>query len=275
MSVERCEHFHGAKAIYPYLMSMKSLFTNERRIRLIGIPLLSVMFMFLYQDRPFNSLPVVIEEFFIAFAFTFVSWEGNRAIVMNMRRWYPHNEQTARRLMLQIPIAVAFTLSSSLSIYYLFELFGVVICDSVNEKIRGSFVNLMPTSFVLSIYEGAYFFDEWVKNLQRSESLEKENLRSQFEALKNQLDPHFLFNSMNTLAALIDEHNAPAQKYLEQLSDVYRYVLVSQQKETVPLHEELAFVASYVYLNKTRFRDNLIVENKIPETAMHQLVPSA
>lgn len=252
---------------------MKTLFTNERRLRLIGIPLVSVVFMFLYKDRPFDSLSVVIEEFLISFAFTFVLWEGNRAIVMNMRRWYPHNEQTARRLMLQLPIAVAFTVGSSLLIYYLFELFGVIICDSVNEKMMSTVVNLIPTLFVLSIYESAYFFEEWKRNFQRSETLAKENIRSQFEALKSQLDPHFLFNSLNTLAALIDDENEPAQTYLEQLSDVYRYVLVSQQQETVPLHEELAFVDSYVYLNKTRFRDNLIVRNELPQEAMHRPVP--
>lgn len=252
---------------------MKTLFTNERYLRLIGIPLVSVVFMFLYKDQPFNSLPVILEEFLISFAFTFVIWEGNRAIVMNMRRWYPHNEQTARRLMLQLPIAVAFTVGSSLLIYYLFELFGVIICDSVNEKMMSTVVNLIPTLFVLSIYESAYFFEEWKRNFQRSETLAKENIRSQFEALKSQLDPHFLFNSLNTLAALIDDENEPAQTYLEQLSDVYRYVLVSQQQETVPLHEELAFVDSYVYLNKTRFRDNLIVRNELPQEAMHRPVP--
>ena len=85
-------------------------------------------------------------------------------------------------------------------IYQMFEWFGVAICDSIGEKVTGTLINLIPTLFVLSIYESAYFFDEWKQNFQRSESLAKENIRSQFEALKSQLDPHFLFNSLNTLA---------------------------------------------------------------------------
>ncbi len=252
---------------------MKAPFTNERRLRLIGIPLVSVLFMFLYNDDPLTSPAVVVQEFLISFTFTFTLWEGNRAIVMNMRRWYPHNEQTARRLTMQGLIAVVFIVSASLFIYELFEWFGVVICDSMRMKIISAVINLIPTLFILSIYESAYFFEEWKQNFQRSEALAKENIRSQLEALKNQLDPHFLFNSLNTLAALIDEQNEPAQKYLEQLSDVYRYVLVSQQKETVPLHEELAFVDAYVSLNKTRFRDNLIVVNELPKEAMLRPVP--
>ena len=252
---------------------MKAPFTHERRLRLIGIPLVSLVFMFLYNDDPLSSPAVVFQEFLISFTFTFTLWEGNRAIVMNMRRWYPHNEQTARRLIRQVPIAILFTTAASLFIYELFGWFGVVICDSVHDKVISTAINLIPTLFILSIYESAYFFEEWKRNFQRSETLAKENIRSQFEALKSQLDPHFLFNSLNTLAALIDDKNEPAQAYLEQLSDVYRYVLVSQQKETVPLHEELAFVDSYVSLNKTRFRDNLIVLNELPEEAMPRPVP--
>ena len=261
------------ETVYHYIRHMKTLFANERRIRLIGIPLVSVTFMLIYNYDELTSLAAAIESLFISFVFTFVLWEGNRAIVLRLRRRYRRSEQTTQRLTVQTVANVVFTVGSTLLIYYIFELFGVVICESPSEKMISVVVNLVPMSFVVSVYEGAYSFDEWVKNLQRSEALAKENIRSQFEALKNQLDPHFLFNSMNTLAALIDEYNEPAQKYLEQLSDVYRYVLMSKQKETVPLHEEWAFVESYIYLNKARFRDNLIVHNELSESAMQQLVP--
>ncbi|MEO0334084.1 MAG: histidine kinase, partial [Bacteroidota bacterium] len=148
---------------------------------------------------------------------------------------------------------------------------GHTVCEE-GEHWSMAISNLIPTAIVVSIYEGAYFFGEWVKNLKRAETLAKENIRSQFEALKSQLDPHFLFNSMNTLAALIEPDNTDAQKYLEQLSDVYRYVLLSRQKETVSLEEELDFVQSYIFLNKTRYRDNLIVENDIPQESLNRRV---
>jgi LytS/YehU family sensor histidine kinase len=89
------------------------------------------------------------------------------------------------------------------------------------------------------------------------------NVQSQLDALRNQLDPHFLFNSLNTLASLIDFENDEAQQYLERLSDVYRYVLVSRDKNTVTLEEEIAFLDAYVYLNKVRFRENLQVVKDI------------
>ena len=251
---------------------MKTLITSERYLRLIGIPLFSIFFMFVYSYEELTTPLGVAQAFLKSFIFTITLWEGNRFIVMRMRRNYPHNEQTFRRFVLQIPLAVLFTIVSYLLINRLLGLCGIVACVP-GEELIGAVFNLIPTFFVMSIYESAYFFEEWKQNFQRSEALAKENIRSQFEALKSQLDPHFLFNSLNTLAALIDDKNEPAQAYLEQLSDVYRYVLVSQQKETVPLHEELAFVDAYVSLNKTRFRDNLIVLNELPEAAMSRPVP--
>jgi two-component system, LytTR family, sensor kinase len=246
-------------------------FMKERTLRLIGIPVGSVFFMLLYSYDELTSWQVVLRELSVSFSFTFTLWEGNRAIVMYMRKLYPHNDQTARRLMVQTPLSIIYTFACTWLIAHAFAQFDVLVCDHGEWPLMALF-NLIPTIFVISVYEGAYFFEEWKKNFQRSEALAKENIRSQFQALKSQLDPHFLFNSLNTLSALIDPKNKDAQNYLEQLSDVYRYVLLSKQKETVTLREELDFVHAYIYLNKTRYRDNLLVQNDIPEEVMEQRV---
>ncbi len=256
---------------FDYLETMKKIVINERLARIIGIPLVSVFFVFAYSYDELTTSLIILREFVVSLTFTFFLWEGNRAIVYNFRKWYPHNDQTARRLLRQIPIIFVYTVSISLVIDFLFGLLGVLLCEP-GEKLLYALANLLPAIFIVTIYEGAYFFEEWKKNFQRSEALAKENIRSQFEVLKSQLDPHFLFNSMNTLAALIEPDNTNAQKYLEQLSDVYRYVLLSRQKETVSLEDELEFVQSYIFLNKTRYRDNLIVENDIPEENLHRRV---
>lgn len=244
---------------------------KEKTLRLIGIPLLSIFFMLLYNYNELTGWQMVLRQLLVSFSFTFTLWEGNRAIVMYMRRLYPYNEQTARRLIVQLFLAIGYTFAISLLIAYVFTQFDVPVCHSEEWHLM-ILSNLIPTIFIISIYEGAYFFEQWKKNFQRSESLASENIRSQFEVLKSQVDPHFLFNSLNTLAALIEPKNTDAQTYLEQLSDVYRYVLLSKQKETVALREELDFVHSYIYLNKTRYRDNLLVQSHIPEEAMEQRV---
>ena len=247
---------------------------NDKWVRIIGIPLVAFVFMLIFStDELLQSGDAFFRDYSISFLFTLLMWEGNRAIVMYMMKRYTHSDQTFRRLVIQSLLSIVYTCMATIFVFLFYELVLNAPITSPAEWYIIILSNLASTFFVVSIYEGAYFFMQWKTNFKKAEALAKENIRSQLEALKSQLDPHFLFNSLNTLAALIDERNEPAQKYLEQLSDVYRYVLVSKQKETVPLHEELAFVESYIYLNKTRYRDNLIVENQLPETAMQQLVP--
>jgi LytS/YehU family sensor histidine kinase len=175
-----------------------------------------------------------------------------------------------KRITVQTATSIAFTVLAATCLTFLLS-FVFVDCEFNREHVtRDIMTSIIPTFLVSSIYESVYFFQEWKKNIQQTEALAKESIISQFEVLKSQVDPHFLFNSLNTLAALIDEENEPAQKYLEQLSDVYRYVLVSKDKTTVTLAEELAFLESYIYLNKTRFRDNLVVENTISAEYYHK-----
>ena len=131
---------------------------------------------------------------------------------------------------------------------------------------------LIPTAVILGIYESMYFFESWKRHVEQTEALARINVQSQFEALKKQLDPHFLFNCMNTLASLIDADNEKAQKYLDRLSEVYRYVLDIREQSTVTIGQELTFLKAYVYLNEVRFRENLCVNQELaPEVYQHRL----
>lgn len=97
------------------------------------------------------------------------------------------------------------------------------------------------------------------------EFLREENLRSQYEALKNQVNPHFLFNSFSTLISLIEEKPEMAQRFVQMLSNVYRYVLFCQDKELVLLSSEIEFVQAYMFLLKNRFENAIDVAVSIPE----------
>ncbi len=88
---------------------------------------------------------------------------------------------------------------------------------------------------------------------------------AKFDALKNQLDPHFLFNSLNVLTSLIEEDPYQAQKFTTSLSKVYRYVLEQKNKDLVSVDEELQFAKTYVRLLKMRFEDSIVFE--IPENS--------
>jgi sensor histidine kinase YesM len=219
----------------------------------------------------FNSL--TLQHFIACLVFTTAMWEGNRAIFIYMKKKFPGYQQTRNRIVLQTASSLAYTVVAATILSFMLSLV-FIDCEFTQAHVtRDIITSIIPTLMVTSIYESVYFFGQWKQHIQRSEALARENIQSQLEVLKSQIDPHFLFNSLNTLAALIDDTNEPAQKYLEQLSDVYRYVLLSKDKNTVTLEEELKFVESYIYLIKARFRENVMIDNQVSAHYHSYMVP--
>ena len=103
-----------------------------------------------------------------------------------------------------------------------------------------------------------------IENARQLFGLQEENIISQFESLKAQVNPHFLFNSLNVLSSLIYIDQQKASKFVRQLSKVYRYVLEHKDMDTISIKEELPFIESYIFLLKTRFDQNLIIDLNIP-----------
>lgn len=125
--------------------------------------------------------------------------------------------------------------------------------------------------------------DDWKRSLVRAEAMEKEAIQAQFSALQLQLSPHFLFNHFNVLHALIADNPSLAGRYLETMSDVFRYILKRKDEEVVPLEEELAFVQNYLFLLKIRYGDRVqcVVDVKdamaanIPPATLQILIENA
>ena len=119
--------------------------------------------------------------------------------------------------------------------------------------------------FLNSINAIVYFMDQFKKSQLEAEQLKKQNLEAQFEALRSQINPHFLFNSLNVLSTLVYKDAVASAEFIQQLSKVYRYLLYYQEKKVVVFAEELHFLDAYVYLLKIRFKDNLDINLDIPQ----------
>ncbi len=120
-----------------------------------------------------------------------------------------------------------------------------------------------------------FFMNRLKKTQLEAEQLKKQNIEAQFEALRNQINPHFLFNCFNVLSSLVHKDAEASSKFIGQLSNVYRYLLYNQESKIVPLQQEISFIESYMYLLKTRFSDNLIIENKITDQSGVMMVAPA
>jgi hypothetical protein len=120
---------------------------------------------------------------------------------------------------------------------------------------------MINIALLISAFLHAKSFMEELKKTSKKEVVEQKliakSANAQFESLKNQLDPHFLFNSLNVLSSLIDENPRQAQKFTASMSKIYRYVLEQKDKELVTVEDELEFAKTYCDLLKTRFEDSV------------------
>lgn len=116
-----------------------------------------------------------------------------------------------------------------------------------------------------AIYIGIYFFRQWEKSQFESEDMKRRHLQLQLEALKNQVNPHFLFNSLNALTTLIHEDQNLAVDFVQRIASVYRYVLQSKDRQLVELREEINFINAFFFLQRIRFGENLSTSITIPE----------
>ncbi|MBO0933252.1 sensor histidine kinase [Fibrella aquatilis] len=117
-----------------------------------------------------------------------------------------------------------------------------------------------------------HLFVRWQENLTRTARLEQEKAQVQYDNLRNQLNPHFLFNSLSSLDSLIDDDPALARQFLQQLSKVFRYVLQHKSRDLVPLSTELVFINQYVSLLQTRFNGEFQVHCHISDEARDRLI---
>mgnify|MGYP000185708124 FL=1 len=136
------------------------------------------------------------------------------------------------------------------------------------ERPEFYFSALLITLVISLFFHAVYFYQQLQKNKIKEQKVIAGTASAKFDALKNQLDPHFLFNSLNVLTSLIDENPNSAQKFTTSLSKVYRYVLEQKSKALVTVDEELEFAKTYMSLLKMRFEDSIIFE--IPERASNQ-----
>ncbi len=165
----------------------------------------------------------------------------------------------------------------SIAAIFLLRIIEEVVIENVSltnffaQKKASNYIIALVISFVvILIIHLVYFYKNYQENRIKQEKIIAGTASAQFESLKNQLDPHFLFNSLNVLHSLIEENPSTAQEFTTSLSKIYRYVLEQRDKELVAVDEELAFARTYMNLLKMRFEDSIIFI--MPEKCM---VPEA
>jgi sensor histidine kinase YesM len=239
--------------------------------RLGWIVLGNVLIAFLYAPPPWRDAKGYAISLAYSLSYCVGLWLANGYTVdlLNIKvGWDAH---PLRRLLLTVG---ASTLASLLVIVGVSEGFAVLLWHRpLGYTFQHSFIKqaAFPLLFtvVISLFlHSRSFLMAWREATVRAERLEKETAVARLDSLRRQVDPHFLFNSLNALTSLVEEHDpARAVRFIRQLSQVYRYVLDNQSQELVPLADELQFAEAYVFLQKTRLDEALQVEMTLPPPA--------
>lgn len=251
---------------------MRYLGFDDRWAMLVGILLLSLVSVVLFTANEAELSPTKLGICIgIGLLHTSVYWFFSRLLVVNLRAHLPLQEQTGRRILLMVSAAIVLVVLVELLSGLLLKLMVTHggATDYVKAPIAFEFVvSLTLILLAMGAYESVYFFTKYRHSLIEQERLAKANMQAQLAVLKQQVNPHFLFNSLNTLTNLIPEDSEKAVIFTQRLSAVYRRILEFRHEELIPLEEELKALRDYIYLMQTRFEDKLIVswnEPKLPE----------
>jgi len=251
--------------------SLEAIFKSTRRYIIITFIIGCLIFVIdnLFFGTFYNkSINEHLTNFIINQLFTFVLSYLNIKYFLFLIKLKFDKYEVIKRILL----GVVGTTVITLVVVFLLRLFIIVLFygQSIeyffsNESWRGYSFSLWITLTIVSVFYIIYFYNRYQKNRIKEQKIIAGTASAQFDALKNQLDPHFLFNSLNVLTSLIDENPDAAQNFTTSLSKVYRYVLEQKNKGLISVDEELKFARTYVRLLKMRFEDSIVFE--IPDNA--------
>jgi len=224
---------------------------------------------------PENGWRVQLGSFIESIFITIFIWEGNLRLDDFLEKRYPWSSRPAFRILVQLPVS---TIYSASLMFVTMLLFNAFVCEiPFNE--RGLFlsisitIGLLVSLILMAVETGLFFFREWKESLVQVEKYKSESAQANLENLKNQVNPHFLFNNLSVLSSLVYKDQEKAVDFINQLSKVYRYLLDNKSNELISLEEELKFISSYAYLLNIRYSPNLIIDMQISEENKKLLLP--
>ncbi|MEM6764406.1 MAG: histidine kinase [Bacteroidota bacterium] len=204
-----------------------------------------------------------------------VMWEGNGFVATTLDKVVTWIENPLRRLLLGVICMMTYTLGAAWLIGYLFYVIYMgKDMAYYNAAVPEFLYKVLSITFVLTlIVHSATFLRYWRDAALKAEKLKRSQLISQYSSLKHQLNPHFLFNSLNSLTALVYKDPDQAAEFIQHLSHTYRFVLENSEKELISLAAELKFTRGYLHLLEIRHGNNLKVEINLPENESMMVAP--
>ncbi len=248
----------------------KNEIQKDLKYHLISIPLIFIfggmLEMVLTCGKCFDEPYFLSSTFFVRYFYNALAWlglwKGSEFLVIWLDSVMPWLRSVYKRFVASVLSIViyVFLLVWTLDLFFDLIIFNRTLSEAL-EVSGAPLMNVMVVTLIINIFmHGRGFLLSWRQTSIDMERLRTEQVSTQYNSLKNQVNPHFLFNSLNALSSLVYEDQDRAVEFIRKLSQVYRYVLESKDEEVVPLEKEMEFVKNFTFLQKIRFGDNLKVD---------------
>lgn len=260
---------------------MKEYWNKHWKRHLLGailiFPFGGAMNMVVFCNNCLNEPFLFSFNFWLSFSYSGFAWalfwKGSELLVDFWDFHIPWIASPIKRFLVSVISIFIYVFLVIWALDFFFDM--IILGKSWTETIKETGAPFWPALWVtlgINVFmHGRGFLIAWRQAAIDNERLKTEHVASQYSSLKNQVNPHFLFNSLNVLSTLVYDNQDKAVEFIRKLSHVYRYVLESKDEEVVPVQEEMEFVKNFAFLQKIRFGENL--QMKIGEVKSKKYVP--
>ncbi len=245
---------------------------NDIGFRLVLIPFFGIavpLITGMVNGRNFSNWEIKLSFLYTIFI-AFIVWQGNRYLFFSLRSYFDWINKPVQKIAVLILSIIFYTVP--ISVLLLVGWYNIFADGTVDWNIvtQSTLIILVAVIFITHVYETVFLVKETETEMIRNEQLERAKAEAELEALKNQIDPHFIFNSLNTLSHLIEDRPAKAKQFNDNLADVYRYILQNKARSLVLLQEEMEFLKSYFSLLQIRFDKAVELKIDVDENMLEQ-----
>lgn len=244
---------------------------NDIGIRAVLVPLFGIgipLIVNLVPHEKFTHWQIKL-SYLYTIVMSWLIYEGTRFLQFTLRSYFDWFKKPIRKLLAFLLVIPFFGIVVSVLLmagWYNLFMDGDIQWPVVKQTV---IVIMVCVLFLVNVYETIFLVRDVANDKIKKEQLERAKAEAELQALKNQVDPHFVFNSLNTLSHLIETNPAKAQRFNDNLADVYRYMLSNKSRDLVLLKEEVAFLRDYFSLLQIRFEHAVQLHMRIPQTHLN------
>ena len=264
----------SAATINVFASGGERIFRNDVLIKCLCIPVIAISivnFTSLINNENYSAFNLILSyTYFIALAW--LIWQGNVQLMILLKKNFKVSYNVYYKSILALyAVIIAYTIIITTGGVALWLYFSREDKTTAAHLPTAVAITVVAAMFIANLYEIFYLKSEQADTIQRAEQLNLAKTHAELVALKNQIDPHFIFNSLNTLSYLISIDPANARLYNDTLAKVYHYILFNKEKNFVLVREEIEFLSNFFYLLKIRFGNAIDMIVKIDSLQAEEL----